>query len=184
MRGVSKYNQPHWVGKRFGDLTVLGTGILKSKGNYHFRVECKCGFCFNARAQHVVDQKIRTCIHCRPQSLEKPGFTNSFLSTYKNRAARQGREFYISIDDLQAAFQKQQGLCALTKDTLTLPRNSRERTEFNVSIDRIDSTKGYVPNNIQLVTKRINMCKQDMTQEDFILLCLKVANTKGGSCGV
>ena len=43
-------------------------------------------------------------------------------------------------------------------------------------MDRIDPDKGYIPDNIQLVDKRINMMKQSLSQEEFIDLCCKVAD--------
>lgn len=46
----------------------------------------------------------------------------------------------------------------------------------NVSIDRIDSSIGYLPSNIQLVDKRINMLKNILPQDEFIDLCKLVAN--------
>ena len=46
----------------------------------------------------------------------------------------------------------------------------------NLSIDRIDSFKGYEKDNIQLVDKRINMMKGSLSNEEFIELCTKVAD--------
>lgn len=45
-----------------------------------------------------------------------------------------------------------------------------------VSIDRIDSSFGYLKENIQLVDKRVNMMKQSYSQEEFILVCKAVAD--------
>src|SRR6202008_2345346 len=42
--------------------------------------------------------------------------------------------------------------------------------EDKVSIDRIDSDGGYTPDNIQLVTKRINVAKSDMSEDAFLIM--------------
>ena len=44
------------------------------------------------------------------------------------------------------------------------------------SLDRIDSSKGYVEGNVQWVHKMINMSKQQYSQEEFIDMCKAVAN--------
>lgn len=48
-------------------------------------------------------------------------------------------------------------------------REGRKRT--NISIDRIDSAKGYSLDNIQLVCVVINLMKLDMTQAEFTAWC-------------
>jgi len=42
------------------------------------------------------------------------------------------------------------------------------------SLDRIDSSKGYIEGNVQWVHRKINMMKQSYTQEEFIELCQAV----------
>lgn len=44
----------------------------------------------------------------------------------------------------------------------------------NVSIDRVDSTKGYTKNNIQLVCSIINKMKLDMTIKELTYYCSKI----------
>jgi hypothetical protein len=38
---------------------------------------------------------------------------------------------------------------------------------MTVSVDRIDSSKGYVPGNVQLVCKWVNLAKQDYSNDDM-----------------
>jgi hypothetical protein len=45
-----------------------------------------------------------------------------------------------------------------------------------VSIDRIDSSEGYIQGNIQLLHKDVNMAKQQYSQDYFIELCKAVAD--------
>ena len=46
---------------------------------------------------------------------------------------------------------------------------------MTASVDRIDSTKGYLKGNVQWVHKSINQMKSNRTDEEFIALCKAVA---------
>jgi len=83
----------------------------------------------------------------------------------------------IDLDFLKELYIKQNGLCAYTKQPLTHIMNTKDQktrhiiNEWNISIDRIDSTKGYTKDNICLVGCRINRMKIDMTNNEFYNIC-------------
>lgn len=41
----------------------------------------------------------------------------------------------------------------------------------DASLDRIDSSKGYIPGNVQWVDKRVNYMKQALPEGEFAELC-------------
>lgn len=43
------------------------------------------------------------------------------------------------------------------------------------SIDRIDNTKEYVPSNVHLVDKRVNLMKGSLPIAEFVHLCKLIA---------
>ncbi|RLD70194.1 MAG: hypothetical protein DRI98_08575 [Bacteroidetes bacterium] len=45
---------------------------------------------------------------------------------------------------------------------------------WKASIDRIDSNKGYVSDNVQWTCWAVNRAKGDLTNDDFIKLCRAV----------
>ena len=93
-----------------------------------------------------------------------------FCSLIKTAKARKNIECFISVEHLYIAWQRQEGLCAYTKLPLT-----REAHQLNtVSLDRVDSSKGYTEDNIQLVCVPINRMKLDYPEDQFIFLCSKV----------
>lgn len=94
------------------------------------------------------------------------------LSNVKSRSKKIGRECNIDLDYLHKLWNKQQGLCKLSK----LPMSSAIGSKgTKVSPDRINSKLGYVKGNIQLVRAAVNTFKLDMTQREFIKLCKAIA---------
>jgi hypothetical protein len=54
--------------------------------------------------------------------------------------------------------------------------NKGVRDLGNASLDRIDSSIGYVEGNVAWVYKPINIMKQTLNSAEFIDLCKKIAN--------
>ena len=87
-------------------------------------------------------------------------------TTAKNRCKDKLREFSIPLEYMFELWENQNGQCAYTKLPLLATAN-----QFNtVSLDRVDSSKGYVVGNVQLVCAAINKMKQEYTEELFLLL--------------
>lgn len=84
-----------------------------------------------------------------------------------NGAARRKLEVSITEDDIWDLYLKQNKLCALTGCRINLHKNSK----IDASVDRIDSTKGYTKENVQIVLKTINKIKMDLPENDFYKLC-------------
>lgn len=68
----------------------------------------------------------------------------------------------ITYEDLLALWERQGGLCAI----LHVPMAHEFNRLDTVSIDRIDSTKGYVPGNVQLVCQFVNSGKRHYLNSD------------------
>ena len=48
-------------------------------------------------------------------------------------------------------------------------QTTRKDYDATASLDRIDSSKGYIKGNVQWVHKNINYMKQEMTNEEFLV---------------
>lgn len=53
------------------------------------------------------------------------------------------------------------------------------RVNTNVSIDRIDSTKGYLKTNVQLVCMVVNQMKSDLSLNELISICKQIIEHNG-----
>lgn len=110
-----------------------------------------------------------------------------FLRTNLARAAGRDnpQEISVSLDYLLRIGDAQNWKDPFTGENLEFTRggdwgirnafDTGASNPLSCSIDRIDSSKGYVKGNIQLVTARTNMTKGNMTNEQFIQFCTRVA---------
>lgn len=72
----------------------------------------------------------------------------------------------ITIDDIKAQYEKQNGLDYYTG----LPLEDK----LDISIDRIDSSKGYEPENIVLTRIIINQMKNNLSTDEFAKLITQI----------
>ena len=84
----------------------------------------------------------------------------------------------MSLDALETLWIAQKGLCALTGWPMTMELG-KGTVPTNCSIDRIDSSIGYVPGNVQLVCRAANVAKSNLMPSEFLALCKAVVTTHG-----
>ena len=95
----------------------------------------------------------------------------SFAHKYQKNAELRGIVWGVSFDYLADLLIEQDFKCALTGwDIHAMEVNSP------ASLDRIDSSLGYIEGNLQWVTSKVNMMKQSYSQQDFIDVCCAVAD--------
>jgi len=97
-----------------------------------------------------------------------------FDQLVKTAGERKNKKCFITVEHLHDVWQRQKGLCVYTK----LPLTSESHQLNTVSLDRIDSSKDYTVDNIQLVCVPINRMKLDYTEKQFIELCHLVTHNK------
>ena len=78
-------------------------------------------------------------------------------------------EYYIEL------FYKQNGKCAISGRDMT-HELGRGLVNTNISIDRIDPSRGYEKGNIQLVCRQANTMKYICTKEELISWCRDIIN--------
>ena len=167
-------------GKIFGQWEVLSFSHTNQKNAVWL---CKCKLCGNTGTVSTPNLKSGAstrCHSCANKPIVLTGLSNSHW--YKIRKLNRHRQKRIQFDITQAeAYEKfldQNGKCALSGITLTLPVNCADlnKGNYTASLDRIDSANAYTLNNIQWVHKDINWMKNKFDQQYFIETCIKIAN--------
>lgn len=84
------------------------------------------------------------------------------FNTAQQRAKRKGIEFSIKVEDIKIP-----EYCPYLNIPLTNTRGEFH-VQSNLSLDRIDSTIGYIPGNIQVISHLANSMKQNATKEQLM----------------
>jgi len=127
----------------------------------------------------------RTCRPCRYRKRRSrwygslPSYLGRLKTYAKKRAKKKGLKFDLSKEDLERLWARQQGKCALTGITMTRPDGDPQslRVATNVSLDRINSSKGYTRDNVQLVCWRANQLKGRLSEEELVFWSKKFVKT-------
>jgi hypothetical protein len=149
---------------------------------------CDCGKEYIAMADHLTRKKnpIKSCgcqrVHYGPRHAQWGGFgeiSGGWWRAHILRELSDGNrrsKIEVKIDIIYAweLFLKQDRKCALSGENIYFPKVTKE--SGTASLDRIDSSKGYIKGNVQWVHKHINLMKNRLTQERFIEMCKLVTN--------
>lgn len=88
----------------------------------------------------------------------------------KDRAKKNNLEIDFDIEYLRSLWDKQNGKCAISGLEMTYEM-FKGRVPTNISVDRIDSSKGYIKGNVQLVCMAVNQMKNELSLEDLLYFC-------------
>jgi len=103
-----------------------------------------------------------------------------FRYHYRNIKKRD-KDVTISLEDMRKVWERQNGICPFLNIELTLSGYSRieKNPIYSASLDRIDFTKGYVIDNIQWISRSINLMKNTMTNDQVNEILGLIKNNKG-----
>jgi uncharacterized C2H2 Zn-finger protein len=153
--------------------------VIKGEDGRYYKPCPECGVMQSYLRKNYAEHSLKSglcCKPCRGKHNAHLGFYKgvlraSFAHKYKTGAEARGIPWDLEFEELADMLIEQDFKCALTG----LPLEAVE-IKNNASLDRIDSSKGYVKDNVQWVLVEVNMMKQQYTQERFIELCQAVAN--------
>ena len=102
--------------------------------------------------------------------------SGALWSNIRYEAKRRKIHFDITIQEAWELFLNQGGLCELSGEILKFNVGGQSKTSGNASLDRKDSSKGYIKDNCRWTTKIVNRCKNVLSDTEYITLCEKVIN--------
>lgn len=170
------------IGQKFGKLIVLSEHSKSRNGHERYTCQCECGNQCNILKTHLRQGNTTSCGCDKKQIGDNHHQWNGvgqlsghFWYTHIVRSAngtknRRKLELNITKEYVWNLFLEQEKKCALSGIELKFPDKWKDKS-YTASLDRIDSSKGYIEKNVQWVHKDINLMKNKFNNEYFIKMC-------------
>lgn len=176
------------AGDKFKNLTVIEKIYKKGEVNKwtYWKCVCECG-----REKIISNGSLtrgtQSCGNCITNNKI---YSNKFkefpaLGTYYSRVKQSAKnrkiEFEVDIEYIWKLLKEQNFTCKLSglKIKLVGSKYKNHQKLTTASLDRIDSSKGYIQGNLQWVHKDVNFMKQEYNQEYFLEICYLIYKTTG-----
>jgi hypothetical protein len=176
-------NKNNLTNRVFGKLTVLNMSPNKSASTSLWTCICECGTILDISGFSLSRGSKTHCGCSTKVGAENHSFKGyeeiykSYWTSLQKSSKIRGFQFEITIEFAWELFLKQKRLCALSGEEITLGKPGIK----TASLDRIDSSLGYIENNVQWVHKKLNAMKMDINNDEFIELCGKVWKNRIGA---
>jgi hypothetical protein len=173
------------IGERFGRLKVIAESST-IKGRAHWKCVCDCGkekiiaagalstgmtsSCGCLGREKTVERNTK---HGKAQRGSRRNLEYTLWVSAKGRAKRQGRDFTISLSEV---------IIPLTCPILGTPLSvgTRGSHDNSPSLDRRDSTLGYVSGNVWVISYRANRIKNDASLGELELVVMGLRKALNG----
>lgn len=104
----------------------------------------------------------------------------------KQRAKKKQIEFTITLEHLKEIWDKQKGICPISGYKMFQRKNCNTRVKIDflperASLDRIDSSKGYIVGNVRFICLIAQYAKHKFPDKDVIKFCRHVMKKHGKS---
>lgn len=161
------------AGTKIGKYTVCDITPVYKNRNHYVLCKCKCGIVKLVKSTDLKSKKSTQCIKCAKvaQFRGYGELSGKYFGNIKYDAHRRNIIFNVSKKYLWNLYIQQNKKCALSN--LPIEFNNT-LTKATASLDRIDSSRGYVKGNVQWVHKHVNFMKCSYDELYFIDMCEKI----------
>lgn len=171
------------IGNVYGGLTVISKDLEKNdKKRCYWICECSCGKNTSIQTSALFQGQSK-CWDCRNNEISNrrwKGYGEISMdkfSAIKKSAEKRKISFEITIEYIWDLFLIQDRKCALTGEEIYFQKRRSDESDLTASLDRIDSSIGYIEGNVQWVHKKINQIKWDLNIEELVIWCKKIIKT-------
>lgn len=141
------------------------------KGRTEFYCSLSCNAKRNNKSGHPnrIASAIKNLNDMRSDGKDRKRDSLSPFRYYVKMARGRKHECTLTPEYLKLLWENQAGLCVYSGVELYLNRAGQTGNDprFLASIDRIDSTEGYIEGNVQFVSTCLNYAKCYLTDEQF-----------------
>lgn len=139
----------------------------KRNGREHFFCGLSCSATYRNTHRLVSEETKKKWVSHLPVGSSTDEFS-PFRGFIKKCKQRKNRDFNLDLEYLKKLWEDQNGICPYTNLKMILPRCTCDNVHslFMASIDRIDSSKGYIKGNVQFTTYFANVGKMEFSDEE------------------
>lgn len=169
------------TGLQQGNLTFLHEIGRDKRNRILWLVECSCGRQFEARALNKHRGSVcRSCASSVPRPYLRTGYkgiSGTQWGAIRSHARQRDISFEITIEEAWDRFVEQNERCALTGVEIVHAKYKNDPNK-TASLDRIDSSKPYIRENIQWVHKTVNFMKHTLSDDELFSWCSRVVRRR------
>lgn len=172
------HKTPIKSGDKFGRWSAIKQ-VESVNGYCMWICKCDCGTEKPIPASYLFRGKTSSC-GCLKIENQKTGYkeiSGEYWCNIKRAAIDRNYAFDITLEYAYNLFVEQRKKCALSGQRLYFSiQYAKNRKDQTASLDRIDSTKGYIEGNVQWIHKDLNKLKGSFEDERFIRMCIEVSD--------
>jgi hypothetical protein len=184
-----EYDKIITVGERNKNMEVIESPKrvpYRKRFLWRVKIKCDCGCEQSVECSYWVRGRYKMCRDCQligPNNYAWNGcgeISGEMFSTIRRNAQVRKLKYSISKQYLWNLFLKQDRKCKLSGLLLTFSKSNPKRTiGTTASLDRINSSKGYVEGNVQWIHKDINKMKNSYDERYYVSICKRVSEYCG-----
>lgn len=164
------------VGNKYGNLTVKSISTKKCKKSYYWNCVCDCGKKVK-RTSYALRNKMLSSCGCLKGNLPGESAFNRLYTMYINNAKKYKHKFDLDQIIFQMLTSSNCSYCGIKPNNFTNRPNQKEVYYFN-GIDRINTKKGYLINNVTPCCTICNRMKLNHKLEYFLKHLYKIYKNK------
>jgi hypothetical protein len=168
------------IGSRFTYLVVVRLHHKDENYRKFYLCRCDCGRRKVVQATLLKTGNTKSC-GCKKKELIGAASTkinggpvSRVLSMYWGRAKKWNREFTLSFDQFKQLILSPCEYCGIQWSNVYKDQNYPGGFRYN-SIDRVDSSRGYTPDNVVPCCNMCNLAKRNWSRTRFLAWVKRVA---------
>jgi hypothetical protein len=151
-----------------GELFCTKCSSYKDENNFRTRTQS-----IKRNGKHTI------CKNCeeelKKEKIKEVGEFTYFITNILKSCKGRNKEYNLDLDYIIDLYVEQCGKCKISNILMTYKHCSETlNSSTNISIDRIDSSKGYIKGNIQLLTSWANTMKNSKSTKELIEMCKSI----------
>lgn len=168
------YKRIDYTGRKFGLVTILGDRQVREGPNpvTTWQAVCECGNVLRVQISNLRYARFPSCgcnsrLELSLKMSKSPGFAaeTMVLGYYQKNARKRGLTWDLTRDQFSELIAK---ACHYCGEVGSMTKTKHKDTIRCNGVDRVDSSKGYVPDNVVSCCKTCNNAKSSMSVAEFI----------------